>query len=95
VRARRGCAVYYPDASAYALHHHSTFASGGRLFYMNSFRVCVIVCIRCRSFVCYRVMAQCCNCRATVWAPIRIDFSREVVWICEPCAPPEEGAYAA
>ncbi len=48
MRARRGCAVYYPDASAYALHHHSTFASGGRLFYMNSFRVCVIVCIRCR-----------------------------------------------
>jgi hypothetical protein len=55
-------------------------------------------------FVCYRVrdlampnepslMAQCCDCRATVWAPIKIDFSREVVWVCEPCAPREEGAH--
>ena len=43
-------------------------------------------------FVCYRVrdlampnepslMAQCCDCRATVWAPIKIDFSREALLI--------------
>src|SRR5262249_58449007 len=99
-----------PSRTQFQPRHHSTFIRGPDVLLMRRPQSAHLHMDAMPEhyflFVCHRVrdlalpnepslMAQCCDCRATVWAPIKIYIPHEVVWVCEPCAPsPEQGAHA-